>query len=75
ACIQEYSRWGGPSVMVRAGITMEHRTYLVIEHGNITARRYIDDILTPLVLPFMEAPPDIRFYFCNKTTLGHMQQL
>ncbi|ELU01685.1 hypothetical protein CAPTEDRAFT_228216 [Capitella teleta] len=59
---EEYNRWGGPSVMVWAGITMEHRTVLVIVHGNITARRYIDEILTPHVLPFKEAHPDIRFF-------------
>ncbi|ELU04746.1 hypothetical protein CAPTEDRAFT_141431, partial [Capitella teleta] len=69
ACIQEYNRWGAPSVKVWAVITMEHRTDLVLVHGNITARRYIDEILTPHVLPFMEAHPDIRGFFSNKTTL------
>ncbi|ELT90965.1 hypothetical protein CAPTEDRAFT_109706 [Capitella teleta] len=42
---------------------MEHRTDLVIVHGNITARRYIDEILTPHAIPFMEAHPNIRVFW------------
>ena len=29
------------------------KTYLVILRGNITARRYIDDVLQPHILPFL----------------------
>lgn len=59
-CIQQYNRWGGPNVMVWAGITAEHRTDLVVLQGNMTARRYMDEILGPHVIPFMEAHPEIR---------------
>ena len=36
ACVMERDRWGGPSVMVWAGITATHRTDLQFVEGNLT---------------------------------------
>ena len=52
-CVQEVVPYGMGSVMVWGGICGEQKTPLVIVNGNLTARRYIDDILRPTVLPFM----------------------
>ncbi|GFS10277.1 transposable element Tc1 transposase [Elysia marginata] len=43
--------FGGGSVMVWGGITAAGKTPLVPVHGNLTARRYIDEILRPHVVP------------------------
>ena len=58
-CIRQFNRWGGANVMVWAGMSSHYRTELVIVEGNLTARRYIDEVLTPHVLPFLRAHPDI----------------
>ena len=49
--------FGGGCVMVWIGISGQERTPLVIINGNLTARRYIDDILRCDVLPFLEQQP------------------
>lgn len=43
--------YGGGSVMVWAGVSRSWRTPLVTVRGNLTARRYIDQLLRPIVLP------------------------
>ena len=61
ACIVEHNRWGGSNVMVWGRISDQQRTLLVIfdvqpGRGNGgTAQRYIDNVLRPVVLPFMAA--------------------
>lgn len=52
-CVQEVDRFGGGSVMVWAGISYSGRTDLIQVQGNLTARRYLDEIIRPHVLPFM----------------------
>lgn len=52
-CIQEVVPYGGGSVMVWGGILGEEKTPLVIVNGNLTAQRYVDDILHPVVCPFL----------------------
>lgn len=42
--------YGGGSVMVWGGVSRNWRTPLVIVRENLTARRYIDQILRPIVL-------------------------
>jgi len=59
ACVLQHNRFGGGSVMVWAGISGRHRTDLVIVDGTLTARRYIDQILEPHVLPFFESHPTV----------------
>lgn len=51
--VREVRPFGGGSIMVWGGITLDGRTALhVFENGGVTARRYIDEILEPIVIPF-----------------------
>lgn len=59
-CILEFNRWGGHSVMVWGGISLNHKTDLVIIDGNMTAQRYIDQVLRPHVVPFLQQHNDTR---------------
>ena len=47
--------------MVWAGISVNLRTQLCIVNGNLNAQQYIDEILRPLVLPFLQqiGPNDV----------------
>ena len=51
--VREPDRYGGGSVMVWAAITTHGRTYLQFIDGNLPAQRYVDEIMRPMVLPFL----------------------
>ena len=51
--VSEYDRFGGGLVMVWADVTMNQRTRLFIVDGNINAQRYVEEILQPVVVPFL----------------------
>ncbi|KAJ8333842.1 hypothetical protein SKAU_G00411610 [Synaphobranchus kaupii] len=57
ACnIIQHDRFGGGSVMVWGGISLEGRTNLhVLANGTLTAVRYRDEILRPIVRPYTGA--------------------
>ena len=57
ACnIVQHDRFGGGSVMVWGGISLEGRTGLhVLNQGTLTAVRYRDEILRPIVRPYAGA--------------------
>lgn len=48
--------------MVWAAISMEHRTPLVVVDGNLTAQRYVDEILRPHLLPLLEEHAELRTF-------------
>ena len=48
----ERDRFGEGNLMVWGGIMGGQRTDLVVMQGNLNARRYIDDVLRPHVIPF-----------------------
>ncbi|GFV51540.1 transposable element Tc1 transposase [Trichonephila clavipes] len=48
-----------PAVMVWSAISFDSRTPLGIIRGTITTRRYVDDILRTVLLPFLLQRPDI----------------
>ena len=52
--VVERDRYGGGSVMVWAGIHHDGKTDLVIVAGNLTAQRYCDGIMEPVVVPFLQ---------------------
>jgi hypothetical protein len=52
-CVYDSDRFGGGSVMVCAGIFNDSRTQLKIVQGTLNAVKYRDDILDPIVLPFL----------------------
>ncbi|EFN70272.1 Transposable element Tcb1 transposase, partial [Camponotus floridanus] len=49
--IRPVAAYNGGSVMVWAGVSRTSRTPLVIVRDNLNARRYIDQILRPYVVP------------------------
>ena len=57
ACnVVQYDRFGGGSVMVWGGICLDSRTDLYVVHGgSLTAARYCNEILLPIVRPFAGA--------------------
>ena len=61
-CVKQVSRWGGGSVMVWGGISWRHKTQLIVVDGNLTARRYIDEILEPEVVPFLRNNGDVTLF-------------
>ena len=54
ACVCQADRWGGQSAMVWAATSVDHCSDLVFTCGNRNAVHYRDEILGPVVLPFME---------------------
>lgn len=63
ACsVRQADRWGGGSIMVWAGITWHFKTPLVVIDGSLTARRYIDEVLEPHVLPFLRQHPNVTLF-------------
>ena len=49
-CVIEHNRFGGGSVMVWCNINAGFRSDLIILNGTLTARRYIEGILNPVLL-------------------------
>ena len=47
-------RWGGASVMAWGGISEDNQTPLVCIDGTLNVQRYIDNIMQPVVLPFLQ---------------------
>ncbi|GFS52992.1 transposable element Tcb2 transposase [Trichonephila clavipes] len=59
AFVHESVRFGGGGVLVFGGISIDGRTDLhIIRDGPLTARRYKDDILRPIVVPYGAANGD-----------------
>ncbi|UYV80897.1 hypothetical protein LAZ67_19002125 [Cordylochernes scorpioides] len=48
-------------VMVWGAISFDSRTPLVVIPGTLTAQRYVDDILWPVLLPFLSHHPGLTF--------------
>lgn len=61
-CVHEVDRYGGGSIMVWGGISYQNRTPLVIVRGNLTGQRYRDEILTPVVVPFLNANVNVTLF-------------
>lgn len=55
ANVIQRDRYGGGSVMVWAGICQHGKTELVTIAGNLNAVRYCNEIVEPVVIPFMRA--------------------
>jgi len=61
--------FGGGSVMVWGGICGVNRTKLVVLNGNLNGARYRDEILRPVVVPFLQPRgPDAIFQHDNATS-------
>lgn len=51
--IAQHDRYGAGSIMVWGAISFNSRSDLVIINGKLNAHRYIDEILRPIALPFL----------------------
>ncbi|GFS66981.1 transposable element Tcb2 transposase, partial [Trichonephila clavipes] len=59
AFVHESVRFGGGGVLVYGGISIDGRTdFYIIRDGPLTARRYRDEILRPIVVPYAAAIGD-----------------
>ena len=56
-CIQDVHPFGGGGVMVWGGICGQRTTRLIIIRGNLTGQRYRDEVLRPVVVPFLRQQP------------------
>ena len=52
--IVEHDRYGGEGLMVWGGMCVHSRTDLVLLTGTLTGQRYINEVLQPVVLPFIQ---------------------
>ena len=52
--IVEHDRYGGGRLMVWGGISVCSRTELLVLNGTLTGQRYINEVLQPVVLPFVQ---------------------
>ena len=48
--------------MVWGRISWRHKTQLIVVDGNLTAHRYIDEILEPEVVPFLHNNGDVTLF-------------
>ena len=53
-CFIEKDRFGGRSVMVWGGIIGRRKTNLIVVQGNLNAQGYINQILQPEAVPFLQ---------------------
>lgn len=51
--IIQRDRYGGGSVMVWGGISHRGKTVLVVVNGTLNSQRYCDEIVVPVVVPFL----------------------
>ncbi|GFV68280.1 transposable element Tcb2 transposase [Trichonephila clavipes] len=75
AFVHESVRFGGGGVLVYGGISIDLRTDLyIIRDGPMTARRYRDEILRPIVVPYAAAIGD-DFIFMDDNCKPHRANL
>lgn len=56
-CIQDVHPYGGGGIMVWGAICGDQKTPLVTIQGNLTAQRYRDQVMQPVVLPYLQQQP------------------
>lgn len=64
-CVLEHDRFGGGSVMVWAAINHTFKTDLVVIHGNLNARGYVNQVIRPVVVPLFQQRPALTFQHDN----------
>ncbi|GFU64296.1 transposable element Tcb2 transposase [Trichonephila clavipes] len=75
ASVHESLRFGSGEVLVYGGISIDGRTYLyIIQDGPLTALRYRDEILRPIVVPYAAAIGD-AFILMDDNCRSHRANL
>ena len=54
-CTDEVTSFGGGSVMVWGSIPLTGKMRLLISVGNFSAKRYLDEILQPVLIPYLQS--------------------
>ena len=68
-CVLQRDPFGGGSVMVWGGICDGRKTHLLILNGNLNVQRYINEVLTPEVISFLQRNgPNLTFQQDNART-------
>ena len=70
-CVIERDRFGGGGVMVWGAINAVFKSQLVIVQGNLTARRYVDTVLQPVLLPLLRQHGGNRLVFQHDNARPH----
>ena len=65
----------GGGVMVWAGVSANARTDLVFTDDNLNDQRYINEVLTPHVLPFLRQMPDPNPIFQDNNARPHRARI
>lgn len=73
--IVQHDPFGGGSTMVWGGVSLEGRTELIIiRRGTMTAQRYRDEVLAPVVVPYAGAVGE-SFMFMHDNARPHTARL
>ncbi|GFS75494.1 transposable element Tcb2 transposase [Trichonephila clavipes] len=73
AFVHESIRFGGGGVLVYGGISIDGRTDLyIIRDGPLTARRYRDEVLRPIAVPYAAAIGDDDFILMEDNCRPHI---
>ncbi|GFV32887.1 transposable element Tcb2 transposase [Trichonephila clavipes] len=76
AFVHEIIRFGGGGVLVDGGISIDGRIYLyIMRDGPLTARRHMDEILRPTVVPYAAAIGDDFILMDNNCRPPHRANL
>ena len=70
-CVIERDRFGVGGVMVWGAINAVFKSQLVIVQGNLTARRYVDTVLQPVLLPLLRQHGGNRLVFQHDNARPH----
>ena len=64
-CVLQHNNYGGGGVMVWAAINHRFKSQVIVCQGNLTARRYIDQILRPVIVPMFPQRQGLIFQHDN----------
>ena len=68
ACVVENDRFGGGSVMIWGGISLQHKMEVRVIDGNLNAQRCQAEVLAPAVIPFILMHPQMLLMQDNATS-------
>lgn len=66
-CVVQTNQFRGGSIMIFAGVSMHTKTPAIVVRGNLTARRYIQDIVQPVLVPHLAANRGMQLLQDNAT--------
>ena len=58
-CVFEFDRFQSKGIMVWGGISYNFKTDLVFVDGSLSSNSYIEQIIRPHIIPFMNTYPEV----------------